>query len=132
MRGLNRIVIVGRLGADPELKMGKSGASWCVLSVATGRSQKRGEVWIEETDWHDVRVFGDDAERCQERLRKGSVVAVEGSLIYDAWTDEQGHRRRSPRIAASRIQFVADSKSKGKTNGAEPEADPTMDVPSGA
>lgn len=132
MRGLNRIVIVGRLGADPELKVGKSGAVWCALSVATSRSQKRGEVWVEETDWHDVRVFGDEAERCQERLHRGAVVAVEGALVYDSWLDEHGQKRRSARIAASRIQFVQGSKGRPKAVEGDADGDETLDPPAGA
>src|SRR5688572_27798097 len=106
MRGMNRIVIIGRLGADPELRTAKSGNPWATLSVATNRARKEGDTWIEETDWHEVKVFGEDAERCHRRLKRGSVVAVDGSLVYEAWTDDQGARRRKPKIVASRVQFV--------------------------
>lgn len=124
MRGMNRIVIVGRLGADPELRQAKTGTSWCSMSVATKRSRKDGEQWIEETDWHDVKVFGDDAERSQRRLRKGSVIAVDGSLVYETWTDESGVRRRKPKIVATRVQFLADLR---EIEGAT--AEPTLETP---
>jgi single-strand DNA-binding protein len=124
MRGMNRIVIVGRLGQEPEVKQSKSGSAWCSLSVATNRARKEGEGWVEETDWHDVRVFGDDAERCQKRLRKGSVVAVDGSLIYETWVDDQQVRRRKPKIVATRVQFVADLRSET----ADADAEPTLDA----
>jgi single-strand DNA-binding protein len=126
MRGLNRIVIIGRLGADPELRQGKTGTAWCSFSVATNRHRKEGEAWVEETDWHDIRAFGEDAERCHKRLRRGSIVAVDGSLVYETWNDEQGQRRRRPRILASRLQFVSDLKQ--APGEPAPEADPTLDV----
>ncbi|MCA9493673.1 MAG: single-stranded DNA-binding protein [Myxococcales bacterium] len=127
MRGMNRIVLVGRLGRDPELRQGKGGGAFCTFSVATNRSRRDGDQWVEETDWHDVRVFGDDAERCVRRLRKGSVVAVDGAMVYDAWTDDAGHKRRTARVAASRVQFVADLK-EGATPDPAPEREPPVDA----
>lgn len=108
MRGINRVVVIGRLGQDPELREGKTGKRWSAFSVATNRARRDGDQWTEETDWHDIRVFGDDAERCLRFLRKGSVVAVDGSLVYDSWTDDQGVKRRKARIIANRVQFLAD------------------------
>lgn len=127
MRGMNRIVIVGRLGQDPELRHSKNGTPWCTMSVATNRSRKDGDQWIDETDWHEVKVFGDDAERSHRKLRKGSVVAVDGSLIYETWKDEAGNRRRKPRIVASRVQFVAELREQGTAEPA-PDAEPTLDA----
>lgn len=121
MRGMNRIVIVGRLGQDPELRQAKNGTAWCSMSVATNRSRREGEQWIEETDWHDVKVFGEDAERSHRRLRKGSVVAVDGSLVYETWTDDSGVRRRKPKIIATRVQFVAELRE------VEDAAEPTLE-----
>jgi single-strand DNA-binding protein len=129
MRGMNRIVIVGRLGADPELRQSKGGNPFCTMSVATNRQRREGDGWVEEADWHDVRVFGDDAERCHRVLRKGSVVAVDGHLNYDAWTDDQGQRRRKPRIVASRVQFVADTRDRPVPAQEAPE--PTLEAPLG-
>jgi single-strand DNA-binding protein len=126
MRGLNRIVVLGRLGQDPELRQAKNGNPWASFSVATSRGRKDGDTWIEETDWHDVRVFGDEAERCHRRLRKGSVVAVDGAMVYDTWTDEAGARRRKPRIHATRVSFVSDLRpAEGQP---EVEREPTLDA----
>ena len=132
MRGLNKIVIVGRLGRDPEVMQGKNGTRWCTLSVATNRSRREGEGWVEATDWHDVRVFGDAVARCERRLRTGSVVAVDGQLHYEPWTDDYHQRRRQPRIVTSRIQFVSDLKPVGppSAEGAVPEAEDTVPLPS--
>ena len=136
MRGMNRIFIVGRLGVDPELKTARSGTPWCTLSVATNRAHKRGQEWIEETDWHDIRVFGDDAQKCAEKLKKGMIVAVDGSLVYEIWVDEAGQRRRAPRILAGRIQSVSDPKPRSGPEALPPGearrdselAEPTADL----
>jgi single-strand DNA-binding protein len=119
MRGMNRIVIVGRLGQEPELRMSKGNTAWATFSVATNRGRREGEHWVEETDWHDVKVFGDDAERCVRRLRKGSVVAVDGALQYETLTDDAGQKRRRPRIMANRVDFVTDLR---PFEGATPES----------
>jgi single-strand DNA-binding protein len=110
MRGMNRIVIVGRLGQEPELRVSKGNHPFLTFSVATSRSRRDGDGWVEETDWHDVKVFGDDAERASRRLRKGSVVAVDGMLVYETWTDDAGQKRRRPRIHAKSVSFVSDLK----------------------
>ena len=135
MRGMNRIFLIGRLGQDPELRVGKSGAPWGVLGVATNRARKEGEVWIEETDWHDVKVFGTEAEKVQKMGQKGAVVAIEGSLVYETWNDEQGNKKRKARVIASRVQFVAnyrrpgDAPGTGTTPMVIPEAaDPTVET----
>ena len=125
MRGLNRIVVLGRLGQDPELRQGKNGSAWTMFSVATNRPRKDGDQWIEETDWHNVRVFGDEAERCHRMLRKGSVVAVDGAMVYESWTDDDGVKRRTARIVARNVTFVADLRA---AEAAEPAAEPTLDV----
>lgn len=135
MRGISRVVVIGRLGQDPELRQGKTGTRWSSFSVATNRSRKEGEQWQEETDWHSVRVFGDDAERCQRFLRKGSVVAVDGSLVYDTWTDDAGVKRTKARILANRVQFLADLRSRpdaeapAEVEGEPVEADPSGEIP---
>jgi single-strand DNA-binding protein len=120
---MNRIVIVGRLGSDPELRQSRSGTAWCSMTIATNRARKEGDQWVEETDWHEVKVFGDDAERSHRKLRKGSVVAVDGSLVYETWKDDAGNRRRKPKIVATRVQFLADLREAPAAS--EPETDAT-------
>lgn len=120
MRGMNRIVIVGRLGQDPELRVSKGNHPFLTFSVATGRARREGDAWVEDTDWHDVKVFGDTAERASRRLRKGSVVAVDGALVYETWTDDAGQKRRRPRIHAKSVSFVSDLKPAEASDAADP------------
>lgn len=108
MRGLNRIIVVGHVGQNPELRTSKSGLPWMTLSVATNRSVKRDDKWEEETDWHKVQIFGDTAERCMRHLRQGSMIGVEGTMNYEKWTDEEGVRRMSARVMADRVYFLND------------------------
>ncbi len=133
MRGMNRVMLIGRLGRDPEVRQGKGGTPWGTFTIATNRPKKEGDGWIEETDWHDVKVFGEDAERCSRKLRKGSLVGVEGALVYDTWTADDGQKRRKARVAASRVHFLTDLRIAGSEeiepetvteasdSGAEPE-----------
>lgn len=107
MRTMNRIVLIGRLGRHPELRESKSGGRWCALSVATERHRKDGEQWKVETDWHQVRVFGSEAEKCEQMLRSGSLVSIEGSMHYERWEDEDGKTRVAARISADRVGFLA-------------------------
>jgi len=108
MRGVNRSVVVGRVGQDPELRTSKAGNPWCTFSVATNRNRKVGEEWVEETDWHRIKVFGRDAEQCQRFLRRGSMVGIEGQLNYEKWTDDEGQKRISPNLLADRVSFLTD------------------------
>jgi single-strand DNA-binding protein len=108
MRGVNRSVVVGRVGSDPELRTSKAGNPWCTFSVATNRRKKVDDEWVEETDWHKVKVFGRDAEACQRFLRRGSMVGVEGSMSYEKWMDDEGRNRISPSLLADRVSFLSD------------------------
>jgi hypothetical protein len=72
---MNKIVLIGRVGRDPELRTSASGVTWSTLSVATNRPKKAGDAWIEETDWHIVKVFGKDAEN----LTLGADLAAAGT-----------------------------------------------------
>lgn len=105
MNGMNKIILVGRLGRDPELRESRGGTPWCTLSVATSRPRKQDGVWTEETDWHRVKAFGRQAEICHQYLRKGSVVAVEGSLAYSK-SEYDGETRYWADVLADRVQFV--------------------------
>ena len=107
---LNKVMIIGRLGRDPELRYTQTGAPICSLSVATDESyQDRDGNKVERTEWHRVNVFQRAAENCANYLVKGSLVFVEGSLQTRKWTDQQGVERYTTEIKAQRVQFL-DSK----------------------
>lgn len=107
MRGLNRVMLVGHLGREPELRTSQSGkVSWCTFTLATGRSKKEADRWVEATDWHRIKVFGTQAELSHRYLSKGHMVAVEGAVVYDTWVDKDGNKRTSTVIMADRVTFL--------------------------
>lgn len=111
---LNKVMIIGRLGQDPELKYTASGMPMTNLNVATDESytDKEGNK-VEKTEWHRVIVFQRAAENCANYLGKGSLVYIEGNLQTRKWTDQQGQDRYTTEIRAQRVQFL-DRKGEGR------------------
>ena len=115
---LNKVMIIGRLGRDPELRYSQSGAPVCSLNVATDESyQDRDGNKVERTEWHRVSVFQRAAENCANYLAKGSLVYVEGSLQTRKWQDQNGQDRFTTEIKAQRVQFL-DRRGEGAARGA--------------
>ena len=107
-RGINKVILVGNLGADPETRAMPSGMSVCNLRIATSESWKdrqSGEQQ-ERTEWHRVALFGRLAEVATEYLHKGSQVYIEGSLRTRKWQDKQGTERYTTEIIASDMQML--------------------------
>lgn len=102
---INKAILVGRLGKDPEVRTGQSGKQFCNFTLATdtGFGDKR------VTDWHNVVCFDKQAENCGRFLKKGSLVYVEGKISYDKY-EKDGQTRITTRIIANSIQFL-DTKS---------------------
>lgn len=104
---LNKVMIIGRLGRDPELRYTQSGSPVATLNVATDESYTdRDGNKVERTEWHRVSVFQRQAENCANFLAKGSLVYVEGSLQTRKWQDQQGQDRYTTEIKAQRVQFL--------------------------
>ena len=104
---LNKVMIIGRLGRDPELRYSQSGAPVCTLNIATDESYTdRDGNRVDRAEWHRVVVFQKAAENCSQYLAKGSLVFVEGSLQTRKWQDQQGQDRYTTEIKAQRVQFL--------------------------
>ena len=104
---LNRVFIMGNLGADPELRYTPSKIPVCTLRVATGERRKNQEgEWVETTEWHSIVVWGKTAENCSQYLQKGRQVFVEGRLQTRKWQDQEGKDRYKTEIVASTVQFI--------------------------
>ncbi|WP_291439442.1 single-stranded DNA-binding protein [Desulfovibrio sp.] len=104
---LNKVMIIGRLGRDPELRYTQSGSPVASLNIATGESYTdRDGNKVDRTEWHRVSVFQRQAENCANYLTKGSLVYVEGSLQTRKWQDQQGQDRYTTEIKAQRVQFL--------------------------
>ena len=115
MASVNKVIIVGNLGRDPEVRYNPNGGAWCTVSIATSRSWKdktSGEK-VEETEWHRV-VFNDKlAEIAGEYLKKGRSVYVEGRLKTRKWTDKDGAEKFSTEIIASDMQMLGSREGMG-------------------
>lgn len=107
MAGVNKVIIVGRLGADPEVKTVSGNQTVARLSVATSDNWTDREGQRQErTEWHRVVVWGKLAEICGKHLSKGRQVYVEGRLQTRSWEDQQGQKRYSTEVVANTVQFL--------------------------
>jgi len=107
-RGVNKVILVGNLGADPETRYTQGGGAITSIRIATSESwndKQTGEKQ-ERTEWHRIKFFGKLAEIAGEYLRKGSQVYVEGSLRTDKYTDKDGIERFSTDIIANEMQML--------------------------
>jgi single-strand DNA-binding protein len=107
-RGVNKVILIGHLGADPETRAMPSGSSVANLRIATTESwrDKQSGEQQERTEWHRVALFGRLAEIASEYLRKGSQVYIEGSLRTRKWQDKQGNERYSTEIVGNEMQML--------------------------
>ncbi len=106
MRCMNTVTLVGRLGRDPELRTTRNGKVVASMSVATSRSRKVDDGWIEMTEWHKVIAWEKTAERAARDLKKGSPVVVGGELRYNSWVDDQGVKRHKAEIWANDLSYL--------------------------
>jgi single-strand DNA-binding protein len=122
MPSINKAIIVGHLGADPDIKQTKEGKSFGTLSVATSDTwtSRDGEK-VENTEWHRVKVWDKQAEFAGKYLRKGSLVYVEGKIETRKYDDKEGVTRYTTEIKAHSLQGL-DRREKGSTDGGESTA----------
>lgn len=108
MSSVNKVILIGNLGNDPELKYTPSNKAVCNLSVATNEKWKdKSGAKQEKTEWHRVNVWGDLAENCAKYLKKGRTVYVEGRLETRKWDDKQtGEKRQATEIVADKVVFL--------------------------
>jgi len=104
---LNKVMLIGRLGADPEIKYSQGGSPIANLRIATDESYTdRNGQRQERTEWHTVIAFQRTAEICQQYLHKGSLVYIEGKLQTRKWQDKQGQERYTTEIQCQRLQML--------------------------
>ncbi|PLC53946.1 single-stranded DNA-binding protein [Pollutimonas nitritireducens] len=132
MAAVNKVIIIGNLGRDPEIRYSADGAGICTISVATSTNWKvkaTGEK-REETEWHRIVFYNRLAEIAGEYLRQGSAVYVEGRLKTRKWQDkETGADRYSTEIVAEQMQMLGGRGADGQAPSAKPAARKTVPVP---
>ena len=133
--GLNRVELIGNLGQDPEIKYTQSGTAVVNLSVATNERRKVGDNWEDVVEWHRVVVWAKTAEACNEYLRKGSQVYIDGKLQTRKWEDREGNERYTTEINANRVMFLSKEGGSGAGGGSYNDGPsnraPSDGIPSG-
>lgn len=113
---VNRVILIGNLGRDPEIRRLENGAVVAKFPIATNENykDKTGE-WQSQTEWHDIVVWRNLAERAESTLKKGMGVYVEGKLTHRTWQDQEGNNRKTTEVVGSyfRILDKRDSRASG-------------------
>jgi single-strand DNA-binding protein len=121
MAGINKVILIGRLGGDPEIRYTNNGTAVANFSLATSANwtNKSGER-EERTDWHKIVAFGRLGEICGEYLNKGKQVYVEGRLQTRSWEDKDGNKRKTTEVVALQLQML------GAPSGDRPTGEETL------
>lgn len=116
-RSVNKVILIGNLGGDPELRYSGDDTAVCNMSLATNETGTDAEGnEVQRTEWHDIVAFGRLAEICEEYLEKGSQVYFEGQLQTNEWKDQEGNARYSTEVKALDMMFL-DSNRQGQGGG---------------
>ena len=129
-KSVNKVILVGRLGKDPELKYTASGTPFCRFSMATD------DVWNdkgtgerqERTEWHNIVAWDRLAEICNQYLTKGKLVYIEGSLQTREWDDQEGNKRKTTEIRARDMVMLSGGAASGDAGGGGQRRAATADV----
>lgn len=108
MASLNKVLLIGNLGKDPELRKTGSGTPVVNFPIATTERWKNNETgeWNEKTEWHNIVVWGKQGENCHQYLGKGRPVYVEGRLQTRSWEDKDGNKRYTTEVVAQSVKFL--------------------------
>jgi len=122
---MNKVILIGNLGQNPELRYTQSGMAVCNLNLATSRRFKdRNGNATEEVQWHRIVVWDKQATACNQYLKVGHKVAIEGDLQYRKWKDQHGQDRISAEVVARSVEFLT-PQSKGGADGGTAPSQPT-------
>ena len=118
MASVNKVILLGNLGRDPELRFTQGGQPVANFSIATTeRFSSRDGDRQERTEWHNIVTWGRTAENCAQYLSKGSSCYVEGRLQTREWEDKEGNKRRTTEVVAQTVQFLSTRRSGGAGAG---------------
>ena len=111
---VNRVILIGNLGRDPEVRRLENGAVVAKFSIATNENYKdKSGEWQTQTEWHDIVVWRALAERAESQLKKGMQVYIEGKLTHRSWQDQDGNNRRTTEVVAGYFRTL------GKREGSQ-------------
>jgi single-strand DNA-binding protein len=131
---VNKVILVGRLGSDPELRQTKSGFAVVNVRLATNERKKDGDQWVDHTEWHTVTMWGKLAENVSKFCSKGKQLYVEGRIQTRDFTDKNGVERKSTEIVADQVRFLGDRSDNERsvaapTNGQSHQRVADADIP---
>lgn len=115
--GVNKVILIGNVGRDPELRYTAGGTAVAKFSLATSEAWGKGESRKERTEWHRIVCWGKQAEFCGEYVKKGSKLYVEGRIQTRDWEDKEGQKRYTTEIVANTLQFVGSKRDEGRGGG---------------
>jgi single-strand DNA-binding protein len=118
-KSVNKVILIGRLGKDPELKYTASGTPFCRFSMATDDvwNDKASGERQEKTEWHNIVVWDRLAEICNQYLTKGKLVYIEGRLQTREWDDQEGNKRRTTEVVARDMVMLGGNTGEGAGGG---------------
>jgi len=128
---INKAILIGNLGRDPEVKYTQSGTAIANFSIATSerwKDKNTGEQ-KERTEWHRIDAWGRLGEICGEYLSKGSRVYIEGRIQTDEWQDKDGNKRYTTKIVANEMKMLDRKNSGGASGSPDPQGVPEYDGP---
>ena len=129
MANINRVVLVGNLTKDPELRHTPSGTAVCKLRLAVNTRQKDPQGnWGDKPNYFDVTVWGNQGESCAQYLSKGRPVGVDGRLDWREWEAQDGSKRQAVEIIANSVQFLGSRDGGGNGNGFQAKSDVPADT----
>jgi single-strand DNA-binding protein len=134
MASVNKVILIGNLGRDPELRYTKNGQAVANFSLATSDAFTKDGQREERTEWHRIVAWGKTAELCAQYLSKGRTVYVEGALRTREWEDKEGQKRQTTEVHAQTVQFIGPRGSgagapSGGGRSQESSSGPSMDAP---
>ncbi len=121
MAGVNKVILIGNLGKDPELRYTPGNQAVATFSLATSEKWKDKEgVQQDKTEWHNIVLWGRQAEIAKEYLAKGKQVYIEGRIQTRSWDDKDGNKRYTTEIVGQRMQFLGQKGDSGSGGGTPP------------
>ncbi|UZR95838.1 single-stranded DNA-binding protein [Chondrinema litorale] len=127
MAGVNKVILIGNLGQDPEVRHLESGSVVARLNIATTESYKdRSGNRVDNTEWHDVEMWDGLAKVAESYLRKGDSIYIEGKIRTDKWEDKEGNPRKTIKIRAINMTMLSKGQS---TPGNESQSSPKFEEP---
>lgn len=122
---INRVILIGNLGRDPEVRRLENGAAVAKFSIATTENYKdKDDNWQEQTEWHDIIVWRNLAERAEAQLKKGMLVYIEGKLTHRTWQDQDKNNRKTTEVVANVFRILNNRQSSNGFSSNMPTQEP--------